>query len=159
MYQAIVFLPLLGCIIAGLISLAGARARCPGQSPGAGDENTTHDHGPHTGGGAPLPHDAHAAIAHDSHAAADHDDHAPAEPPAAGSPLAEGVTTTLLFISMVLAWIVFGRYIFAHPDPAHVPVSDFIVSGDLKVAWSLRIDTLTAVMLVVVTTVSALVHL
>jgi NADH-quinone oxidoreductase subunit L len=29
MYQAIVFLPLLGCIIAGLISLAGARARHP----------------------------------------------------------------------------------------------------------------------------------
>jgi hypothetical protein len=27
MYQAIVFLPLLGCIVAALISLAGARAR------------------------------------------------------------------------------------------------------------------------------------
>ena len=34
-----------------------------------------------------------------------------------------------------------------------------MVSGDFKVDWALRIDTLTAVMLVVVTTVSALVHL
>ncbi len=38
MYYAIVFLPLLGAIIAGLISLAGARARFPGGSPG------DHDH-------------------------------------------------------------------------------------------------------------------
>src|SRR4029078_1537940 len=35
----------------------------------------------------------------------------------------------------------------------------FVDSGDLKTSWALRIDTLTAVMLVVVTTVSALVHL
>ena len=35
----------------------------------------------------------------------------------------------------------------------------WIHSGDLDVDWALRVDTLTAVMLVVVTTVSALVHL
>ena len=34
-----------------------------------------------------------------------------------------------------------------------------MASGDLVVDWAFRIDTLTAVMLVVVTTVSALVHL
>ena len=45
-----------------------------------------------------------------------------------------------------------------HQD-ARDAVLPFIVSGDLKVDWALRIDTLTAVMLVVVTTVSALVHL
>ena len=39
MYQAIVFLPLLGCILAGLISLAGASARFPGAGPG-GDERS-----------------------------------------------------------------------------------------------------------------------
>jgi len=38
-------------------------------------------------------------------------------------------------------------------------VMPFIYSGDLKVDWALRIDTLTAVMLVVVTTVSSVVHL
>ena len=47
---------------------------------------------------------------------------------------------------------------FGHQD-ARVPLFTWIISGDLKVDWALRIDTLTAVMLVVVTTVSALVHL
>ena len=42
---------------------------------------------------------------------------------------------------------------------ARIPLFNFIASGDLKVDWALRIDPLTAVMLVVVTTVSALVHL
>ena len=32
MYQAIVFLPLLGAILAGLIALAGARARFPARA-------------------------------------------------------------------------------------------------------------------------------
>ena len=40
-----------------------------------------------------------------------------------------------------------------------MPVLDWIHSGDLQVNWELRVDTLTAVMLVVVTTVSSLVHL
>ena len=38
-------------------------------------------------------------------------------------------------------------------------IFNFITSGDLKVDWALRIDSLTAVMLVVVTTVSGVVHL
>ena len=38
-------------------------------------------------------------------------------------------------------------------------VALFIVSGDLRVEWAIRVDALTAVMLVVVTTVSAFVHL
>src|SRR5580704_10098211 len=151
-----VFLPLLGCIIAGLISLFGAHARFPGADPGSGAEDLAHDHGPHTGGGAPDPHGANAASAHDT-PEGPHDP-GPFAPAAAGSALAEGVTTTFLFISMVLAWIAFVRVGFAHQD-ARVPLLDFITAGDLKVVWSLRIDTLTAVMLVVVTTVSALVHL
>ena len=40
-----------------------------------------------------------------------------------------------------------------------MPVLEFIKSGALDVDWALRVDTLTAVMLVVVTTVSSLVHL
>ena len=40
-----------------------------------------------------------------------------------------------------------------------MPVLSWINSGDLQVNWALRVDTLTAVMLVVVTTVSTLVHL
>jgi NADH-quinone oxidoreductase subunit L len=38
-------------------------------------------------------------------------------------------------------------------------VLEFINSGALRVDWALRVDTLTAVMLVVVTSVSSLVHL
>ena len=49
MYQAIVFLPLLGAILAGVIALVGARARFPGKGPVAGIEDTTADHGPHHG--------------------------------------------------------------------------------------------------------------
>jgi len=48
-YQAIVFLPLLGAILAGVIALAGARARYPGKGPAPAAENTTADHGPHHG--------------------------------------------------------------------------------------------------------------
>jgi NADH-quinone oxidoreductase subunit L len=158
MYQWIVFLPLIGCIIAGLISLVGARGRCPGQDPGGGAENHLADQGPHAGGGAPSPHGDHAAIHHASTEEIGHGAHVEQEPAAAGSRLAEGVTTTLLFISMLLSWWAFVRVGFQHQD-ARVPLVDFIVSGELKVLWALRIDTLTAVMLVVVTTVSALVHL
>jgi len=47
MYYAIVFLPLLGAIIAALIALAGARARYPGGPPDAVDASHAH--------GAPSP--------------------------------------------------------------------------------------------------------
>src|SRR5438105_1340338 len=139
MYQAIVFLPLLGFILAGIISLAGARARFPGAE-------ASDDHG-----------DAHG-YASDSHAHAEAHDGHPAEPAATGSRTAELITTTLLFISMILSWVAFVQVGFLHQD-AHVSLGAFIPSGDLKIEWALRIDTLTAVMLVVVTTVSALVHL
>ena len=48
---------------------------------------------------------------------------------------------------------------FGHEE-AHVSVlGNWFTSGTLNVDWSLRVDTLTAVMLVVVNTVSSLVHL
>ncbi|MEQ8825624.1 MAG: NADH-quinone oxidoreductase subunit L [Filomicrobium sp.] len=70
----------------------------------------------------------------------------------------EIVTTALLMISAVLSWIVFIQVGFDH-ETARVPVMRWITSGELDASWSLRIDTLTSVMLIVVTTVSALVHL
>src|SRR4051794_28018383 len=152
MYQAILFLPLLGFFVAGLIALAGARQRHPGGSPAPGAENHAHDHGPHTGGGAPSPHGDHAAIHH-----ASREEH-PVEPPAAGSRAAELVTTLFLFVSMILSWMAFYRIGFAHQDSREMLFA-WIYSADLKVDWGIRVDTLTAVMLVVVTTVSAFVHL
>jgi len=146
MIQAIVFLPLLGAILAGLISIFGAHARNP-----SGDTVEHHDH---------AHGDAHAAATHDDHAHDDHghDDHHVSEPAAAGSRAAELITTGLLMISAGLSWMTLVDVGFLHHD-ARIALFPWINSGDLQVAWSLRVDTLTAVMLVVVNTVSALVHL
>jgi NADH-quinone oxidoreductase subunit L len=70
----------------------------------------------------------------------------------------EIVTTAFLMTAAVLSWITFFHVGFGG-ETAHVPLFRWITSGELDTAWALRIDTLTAVMLVVVTTVSSLVHL
>ncbi|OKO87528.1 NADH:ubiquinone oxidoreductase subunit L [Bradyrhizobium sp. NAS80.1] len=146
MVQAIVFLPLLGAILAGLIAIVGAHGRNP-----SGDTVEHHDDHGHG--------DAHASAAHghDDHAHDDHG-HGPVEPPAAGSRGAELITTGLLFVSAALSWMTLVDVGFMHHD-ARIQVLPWIFSGDLQVWWALRVDTLTAVMLVVVTTVSSLVHL
>ncbi len=98
MYTAIVFLPLIGCLIAGLL---GSRI-------------------------GPRP--------------------------------CELITSGFLVVSAFLSWIAFFQVGFGH-ETTKVTVLPWIQSGDLVVDWAFRIDTLTAVMLVVVTTVSALVHI
>jgi NADH-quinone oxidoreductase subunit L len=146
MIQAIVFLPLIGAVLAGLIALFGAHARNP-----SGDVLEHHDdaHGA----------DAHASGAHDDHADDHgHDDHHVSEPPAAGSRAAELITTGLLLVSAALSWAALVDVGFMHHD-VRIALFPWITSGDLQVSWSLRVDTLTAVMLVVVNTVSSLVHL
>ncbi len=76
-----------------------------------------------------------------------------------GARPSEIVTTSLSFASAFLSWIVF-IHVALGTAPASVSViGNWFTSGALKVDWSLRIDTLTAVMLVVVGTVSSLVHL
>ena len=155
MYQAIVFLPLLGAILGGLIALAGARARFPGEGPPPGIEDDVADHGPHRHGAAV---EGGAAIHHDTHEPGGHGQGHAAEPAAAGSRLVELITTTLLMVSMILSWIAFVQVGF-DGQVARVPIFTWIASGDLKIDWALRVDTLTAVMLVVVNTVSAFVHL
>ena len=69
---------------------------------------------------------------------------------------AEYVTCSLLGVCFVLSWIAFVTV--AGGADAHVAIGNWFTSGKLVAAWALRIDTLTAVMLVVVTTVSFLVH-
>ncbi|MBL8569965.1 MAG: NADH-quinone oxidoreductase subunit L [Phreatobacter sp.] len=98
MYQAIVFLPLVGFLIAGLFGRAiGARA-------------------------------------------------------------SEIVTTSLLGISALLSWFALYQVGYAGRGTT-VELMQWIHAGSLNVSWTLRIDTLTAVMLVVVNSVSFLVHL
>ena len=71
----------------------------------------------------------------------------------------EVITTGLLGIAAVLSWITFWQVGFSGETVPRVPVLRWVTSGELDVAWALRIDTLTVVMLVVVNTVSFLVHL
>jgi NADH-quinone oxidoreductase subunit L len=76
-----------------------------------------------------------------------------------GQTAAKVVTTGALFVSCAIAWLTFGKFMGSDWHGYVVPVLDWIRSGDMVVDWSLRIDSLTAVMLVVITSVSALVHL
>ncbi len=72
---------------------------------------------------------------------------------------AKVVTTGALFASCALSWPIFLSFVAGGAEASVVPVLQWVKSGDLDFAWALRVDTLTAVMLVVVTSVSALVHL
>jgi NADH-quinone oxidoreductase subunit L len=139
-YPAIVFLPLLGAIIAGIIAIFGAGARHPGGEPPLGNDGHGTGH----------------AVRHDAHGADEaHGEHHPA---AQGSFAAEIVTSGLLIVSAVLSWWSFFQVALGEGEAFTVPVLTFVHSGALTADWAFRIDTLTAVMLVVVTTVSALVH-
>ena len=69
---------------------------------------------------------------------------------------AQWITTGLLFVACFFSWVVF----FSHgPDTQHIQVLRWIESGTLSTDWSIRLDRMTSIMLIVVTTVSALVHL
>ncbi len=76
-----------------------------------------------------------------------------------GNTVAKTVTTAGLFVSCALAWSIFIPFLQGTSHAYVANVLTFIHSGDLKVDWALRVDSLTAVMLVVITSVSALVHL
>jgi len=66
------------------------------------------------------------------------------------------ITTGLLFTACAFSWIVF----FTHgPETQHIQIMRWIESGSLSTDWSIRLDRLTSIMLIVVTTVSSLVHL
>ncbi|MEM9015029.1 MAG: NADH-quinone oxidoreductase subunit L [Pseudomonadota bacterium] len=70
---------------------------------------------------------------------------------------AELLTTGLLLAAAILAWILFFDVALGG-DKRTITLFSWIVSGDFQTSWAIRLDTLTAVMLVVVNTVSFLVH-
>ncbi|MCV0398089.1 MAG: NADH-quinone oxidoreductase subunit L [Rhizobiaceae bacterium] len=76
-----------------------------------------------------------------------------------GAKASEYVTSGFLVVAALLSWIAFFQVGFGAGEAFTVPVLRFIESGALQADWALRIDTLTVVMLVVVNTVSALVHI
>ena len=76
-----------------------------------------------------------------------------------GAKASEFITSGLLVISAVLSWVAFISFGLGDSKPFTVPLMRWVNSGNLNVDWALYIDTLTVVMLVVVNTVSALVHI
>lgn len=74
--------------------------------------------------------------------------------------LAQVLTTSLLLISAICAIAIFSGFVL-HGEEANqnIRLLAWISSGNFSVNWSLNIDQLTAIMLVVVTVVSSLVHI
>ncbi len=75
---------------------------------------------------------------------------------AIGERAAMTISTGMLFVAAFFSWVVF----FQHYDtPQSIPLFRWVDSGALSVDWGIRMDRLTQIMLIVVTTVSSLVHL
>lgn len=73
-----------------------------------------------------------------------------------GEKPAQWTATGLLFLAAFLSWIVF----LGHDGETHrIQILRWIQSGTLTTDWAIRLDRLTAIMLIVITTVSSLVHL
>ncbi len=150
MYLAIVFLPLLGFLLAGSIALIGAM-KTTTRSKNSADSDLHHHNDAHG-------HTDHAV--HDHHAAHHaHDEHSHHHEPAAfGSRAAELITTGLLAVSAILSWVAFFQVGFGD-ETQRIQILRWMTVGALEVDWALQIDTLSAIMLVVVNSVSFLVHL
>ena len=71
---------------------------------------------------------------------------------------AQLITTIFLGLSTLFSWFIFFNYL-GKVDTQIVYLLNWITSNTFSVDWTLRVDALTATMLIVVTTVSACVHL
>ncbi len=71
---------------------------------------------------------------------------------------AQVVTCLFIVIAAILSWITLFQVAGAGESQT-ITLFTWVASGDFVFDWALRIDTLTAVMLIVVTTVSAVVHI
>ena len=72
-----------------------------------------------------------------------------------GEVAAQWTATGLLILAALLSWVIFLTH---GPEMERVQILRFIESGSLATDWAIRLDRLTSIMLVVITTVSALVH-
>ena len=68
------------------------------------------------------------------------------------------ITTSFLFISAILSWILFFSYL-GEKDTEVIHIFNWFTSGNFIVDWSIRLDALTTTMFIVVCSVSACVHL
>ena len=75
---------------------------------------------------------------------------------ALGDKASQWIATGLLFLAAALSWVVFLGF---DGVTRQIELMTWIQSGTLDTSWAIRLDRLTAIMLVVINTVSALVHL
>jgi len=75
-----------------------------------------------------------------------------------GDRYTEVITTAFLFLSAIFSIIIFYKGII-YADYNNYKIIEWISSGNLKVDWSINIDPLSSIMLIVVTSISSLVHL
>jgi NADH-quinone oxidoreductase subunit L len=75
-----------------------------------------------------------------------------------GDRYSEVITTTFLFLSAILSIVIFYNGI-VYGDYTNYKIIEWISSGSFKVNWAINIDPLSSIMLVVVTSISSLVHL
>jgi len=73
-----------------------------------------------------------------------------------GEKAAMWTATGLLFLTALLSWVVFLSF---DGETRIIEIFRWIESGSLSTSWAIRMDRLTAIMLIVISTVSALVHL
>jgi NADH-quinone oxidoreductase subunit L len=76
-----------------------------------------------------------------------------------GDKVAMAITTGALCLSAVLSIYTFADFFFAHAPERVIELAPFISVDGFTSTWSIRIDALSAIMLVVVTGVSSLVHI
>ena len=68
------------------------------------------------------------------------------------------ITILFIFISSLFSWLIFFNFLTGSNTDIFY-LTNWITSGSLVVDWSFRVDSLTSTMLILVTTVSACVHL
>ena len=69
------------------------------------------------------------------------------------------ITCGGLVISAILSWVVFLGFVFGTTEPHTITLMNWVSSGAFTFDWALKIDALTSVMLIVITTVSSVVHI
>ena len=75
-----------------------------------------------------------------------------------GDKIAQIISCVAICCAAVMSWVIFAQMLQGAPV-INVLLMRWIESGDFTANWSLKVDMLSAVMLVVVTSVSAVVHI
>jgi len=68
------------------------------------------------------------------------------------------LTTSFLFVSAILSWILFFSFL-GEKETEVIHIFNWFTSGNFIVDWSIRLDSLTTTMFIVVCSVSSCVHL